>query len=95
MFTQNIISGNNFSENFRKPSDDIDADLLPGTRAPPPAPRSKNKPTMSFGFDDEDDDEKDQVEIPKNKFNQTSKAYIFGKAPVITEENEEEDEETS
>jgi hypothetical protein len=35
------------------------------------------------------------MDIPKQKFNQTSKAYIFNKksAPVIDEVNEDEDED--
>ena len=57
-----------------------DDELLPGTRAPPPAPRSKGKPKLMFDFDDDDDDnDEDSNPPPQQKFNQTSKAYMFGK----------------
>lgn len=48
-------------EQLSKASNDIDSELLPGTRPPPAAPTSKSRHTMQFGFEDTgDDDEEDE-----------------------------------
>lgn len=69
-----------------------EADLiLANARPPPPAPKNRHVASMKFDFDSEESSSVSEV-----KFNKTSKnSFFFGRSKhsIITEAENEEDEE--